>query len=72
MAQRLESLLKGLLDGADDSENGGMGDPIKMGQGFLGDVLSVAEEGDFRGLGQGELIRFFCWLGPGEVGLEGC
>ena len=43
-----------------------------MGEGFLGEVVSVADEGDFYGLGQGESAGFLGWFDPGEVGVEGC
>ena len=42
-----------------------------MGESFLGEVVSVADEGDFQGLGQGELVGFLVWFDPGEVVGEG-
>ena len=43
-----------------------------MGEGFLGDILSVAEQCYFESLSQCKSAGFFGWFDPGEVAGEGC
>lgn len=42
-----------------------------MSKGFLSEVVSVAGEGNFQGLGQDELAGFLVWFDSGEVLCEG-